>query len=222
MQAFSLDVRSLITGVVLAGGSSSRMQAIAQDKAWLVWQGKPLISHVLERFAPQVGQLGINIHANQDTFLENYQALGLPLWRDQLDQGWEAFPGPMAGMLAGLRMSQTPWLAVVPCDAPLLPGDLVARLYGRAMQTQAKIVIAATENENRQQKDHPVFSLLHTSLQDSLYTYLQGGDRKIMLWIQQHSFERVVFEDARPFTINVNTPEAFHQLGQQPYDELAL
>ena len=36
--------------------------------------------------------------------------------------------GPLAGIAAALAVTTTPWLACVPCDAPFLPADLVARL----------------------------------------------------------------------------------------------
>lgn len=213
MSGSSVHIQSQVTGMVLAGGGSSRMHSITDDKAWLPWQGKPLIAHVIERLIPQVGTLSINVNAD----LADYQAFNLPLWPDQLDEDWEKRPGPMAGMLAGLRQCQTPWLAIVPCDAPLLPANLVKQLYECATLTGAKIVIAATRDGNKKLKDHPVFCLLHTSMQDSLYAYLKGGDRKIMLWMQQHAFERVVFEDSYPFIMNVNTPEAFNELQKINY-----
>ena len=214
------QIKTQVSGMILAGGSSSRMQAIATDKAWLNWQGKPIIQHIIERFQPQVNALSINVNASP----EAYQALGLPLWQDQSEPDWEKFPGPLAGILTGLRMCQktslasqipqTPWLAVAPCDAPLLPIDMVEKLYQQATHTGAKIAIASTMDTEDKIKDHPVFSLIHTSMLESLYAYLQSGNRKIMLWMKQHSFERVVFEDARPFIINVNTPEMFNQLSQ--------
>lgn len=199
---------SQITGMVLAGGASTRMRSLTDSKALLLWRGRPIISYVIEHLQPQVATVVINAN----THLEQYAALGLPIWKDLLDPQWEAFPGPMAGMLTGLRNATTPWLATVPCDAPLLADDFVEKLYRRAMATHAKIVIASTQAEEKSAdefKDHPVFALLHRSLLHSLYHYLKGGDRKIMLWMQQHHFERVLFEDQRPFMVNINTAEAF-------------
>ena len=51
-----------LTGLILAGGAGRRVQGA--DKAWLDWQGRPLIKQVEARLAPQVQQLWIS--ANRD------------------------------------------------------------------------------------------------------------------------------------------------------------
>ena len=49
-------------GIVLAGGTSSRMGG--GDKCLLPLGGRPLLDHVIERLRPQIGSLVIN--ANDD------------------------------------------------------------------------------------------------------------------------------------------------------------
>ena len=61
-----------VTGVVLAGGMGRRMGGV--DKGLVLLDGEPMVAHVLERLAPQVGALVIN--ANQN--LERYAAFGHP------------------------------------------------------------------------------------------------------------------------------------------------
>ena len=60
--------KSSITGLILAGGRSSRMNVDTagkpRDKALLEFRGKRLVDHVFERIAPQVG--GVMINANQN------------------------------------------------------------------------------------------------------------------------------------------------------------
>jgi molybdopterin-guanine dinucleotide biosynthesis protein A len=51
-----------ITGLVLAGGRGSRMGGL--DKGLQPFQGKPLVRHVLQRLAPQVGALMVNANRN--------------------------------------------------------------------------------------------------------------------------------------------------------------
>lgn len=202
-----------ITGLILAGGASQRLKAYAKDKGLLLLDGQPLVAHVAHRLRPQVSSLAIS--ANQH--LEQYQALGLPVWTDIKEDSWEDFPGPLAGILTGLHHSQTDWLVTAPCDSPLLPANLVEKLYQKAYQTKSKITIACTKNEDNSEqsfKDHPVFALIHTSLRDSLHRYLLGGDRKIMLWMQQHAFERVIFDEQQAFMANINTIEDFNHLNQ--------
>ncbi len=43
------------TGIILSGGKSSRMNY--QDKAWLPYEGKPLIHHAITRISSQVSQI---------------------------------------------------------------------------------------------------------------------------------------------------------------------
>lgn len=200
--------KAQVTGLVLAGGGSSRMHSTIDDKGLLLWQNKPLASYALERLGPQVGTIAINANRH----LPDYALLDVPVWIDERDADWERFPGPLAGMLTGLRHSQTPWLATVPCDAPLFPHNLVEKLLHTALNANVKIVYACTMQANQpgqtaqRVKDHPVFALLHHSLKDSLYAYLQGGDRKILLWIKQHAHERVLFDEHTAFMANINTP----------------
>ena len=59
-----------ITGVVLAGGQGRRMGGV--DKGLQSLRGRPMVTWVLERFAPQVDEVLIN--ANQN--LEEYAAFG--------------------------------------------------------------------------------------------------------------------------------------------------
>src|SRR6185503_5545242 len=81
---------------------------------------RPLVDHALARLAPQVREVMISANRNAPA----YAARVTRVLADASDD----FPGPLAGILAGLHAAPTPWLAVVPCDSPCLPADLVARL----------------------------------------------------------------------------------------------
>ena len=107
-----------ITGVILAGGRGSRMGGV--DKGLQNFNGMPMALHALMRLAPQVGEVMINANRN----LGAYDAMGVPVWPDALPD----YPGPLAGFLTGLERCETPYLVTVPCDSPLFPTDLVARL----------------------------------------------------------------------------------------------
>src|SRR5436190_9882244 len=81
-----------VTGVVLAGGQGSRMGGV--DKGLQVFRGKPMVQHVVERFAPQVCELLINANRNP----EAYANLGYRVIADEID----GFAGPLAGFERGL------------------------------------------------------------------------------------------------------------------------
>src|ERR1700679_2049327 len=112
--------RNDITGLILAGGRGSRMGGV--EKGLQIYSGRPLAQHTLERLRPPVPPVMVNANRNQET----YRALNVPVWSDQVPD----FPGPLAGMLAGLAHCDTALMATVPCDTPNFPLDLVARLAG--------------------------------------------------------------------------------------------
>ena len=189
-----------ITGLVLAGGRGSRMGGV--DKGLQNYHGMPLAMHALLRLSPQVGHLMINANRN----LAAYESMGAPVWPDPIAD----YPGPLAGWLAGIERCETPYLAIVPCDSPHFPGDLVARLSEALVREDADIAMAATLEDGRVQVQ-PVFCLLKTMLLESLVRYLQGGDRKIDRWTAQHRCAQVMYEDAPAF-FNANTLEELHRL----------
>ena len=190
-----------ITGLILAGGRGSRMGGT--DKGLQAWRGMPLALHALLRLSPQVGQLMINANRN----LGAYESMGAPVWPDALPD----YPGPLAGFLAGLEHTQTPYLVTVPCDAPLLPDDLVARLADALERDGADVAMAATV-EDGQLQVQPVFCLLRASLLESLVAFTHAGQRKIDRWTGQHRCVTVVFDDVAAFA-NVNTLDELQRLG---------
>jgi molybdopterin-guanine dinucleotide biosynthesis protein A len=197
--------RADITGLVLAGGRGSRMGGV--DKGLQLLAGRPLAQHALERLRAQVGPLLVSANRNA----ESYAALGAPVVADSLpDQ-----PGPLAGMLAALQRCRTPYLAVVPCDAPDFPADLVARLAGALALHDAEIAMAATLAPGGGVQFQPVFCLLQATLRDSLAAYLAGGQRRVDRWTAQHRCVQVLFDDAQAF-VNANTALELQRLPLPP------
>lgn len=180
----------LISGGILAGGQGSRLGGV--DKGWLDYQGKPLIAHVLDRLAPQVGQIMLNANRNQPRYAE----LGYPVVND----AHGGYPGPLAGIYALLNACETPWLLIAPCDAPFLPLDLASRLF-QALETENAVIAIARDAKRKQ----PTHALIRQSLLADLDAFLQRGERKVMAWYAQHKHCFVEF-DERAF-VNINTPE---------------
>lgn len=193
--------RQDITGLILAGGRGSRMGGV--DKGLQNHLGIPLALHALLRLQPQVGEVMINANRN----LAAYESMGVPVWPD----AWSDYPGPLAGMLAGLEHCTTPWLVTVPCDAPLFPEDLVTRLASAADLEGAEIAMAVTREPQGSLQPQPVFCLLSSSLLESLVSSLNAGERKIDRWTAQHRCASVVFDDHRAFA-NANTLQELRAL----------
>lgn len=194
-----------ITGVILAGGRGSRMGGA--DKGLQNFNGIPMALHTLMRLAPQVGEVMINANRN----LGAYEAFGVPVWPDVLGD----YAGPLAGFLTALERCETSWLVTVPCDTPLFPQDLVARLARAAEEQDAEIAMAAAPEEDGQIHTQPVFCLLRVDLLESLVKFTQANGRKIAAWTAGHKTVLVPFDqpqdDPRAF-FNANTLADLHQL----------
>ncbi len=210
---------SQITGCVLAGGRGTRMGGV--DKGLQLFRGQPLALQALQRLAPQVGPLLINANRHADVYARLAGPLGAQICADALPD----YPGPLAGFLAGLTHCQTEWLLCVPCDTPLFPADLVARMTQAYQQEQgqADIIIAHGRDTERaapgqmpELRAQPVFCLIRASLRDSLHSFITAGGRKIDAWTSQHRSIAAVFddpEDAQAFS-NANTLAQLHDLEQ--------
>ncbi|QXZ10467.1 molybdenum cofactor guanylyltransferase MobA [Comamonas sp. Y33R10-2] len=215
-----------ITGCLLAGGRGARMGGV--DKGLQSFQGLPLALHALQRLAPQVGPLLIN--ANRNT--EAYAALGKPLGAKVCADTLPDYPGPLAGFMAALAQCQTPWLLCVPCDTPLFPLDLAAKMIAAHEQSSgtADIIIAHgwehMDGESTQPgklsgqlpelRAQPVFCLIKASLKHSLEAFITSGGRKIDTWTGQHRCAKAVFDrpgDEQAFA-NANTLAQLHALEQ--------
>ena len=179
-----------ITGVILAGGQGRRMGSV--DKGLQPLRGKPMVQHVLERFAPQVDEILIN--ANQN--LDQYQAFGHKVVPDEIG----GFAGPLAGLHRGLSAATHALVATVPCDSPFLPLDLIARLYAELNEQHADLAVARTGDQ-----PHPVFCLTRKSVLPGLTAFLESGGRKIDAWYAALKVAEVRFDDEEAAFSNINT-----------------
>jgi molybdopterin-guanine dinucleotide biosynthesis protein A len=199
-----------ITGLVLAGGRGARMGGI--DKGLQPFHGEPLALHAVRRLRPQVGALMVNANRNRAA----YEAFGAPVWPDDLGD----YPGPLAGFLSGLEHCATPWLLTVPCDTPLFPPDLAARLAEAAAAADAQVAMVTAPEPTEADaapalRPQPVFCLLRTDLRDSLRRYTEAGGRKVHAWTAQHRTVLVPFDrpgDAPQAFFNANTLPELHAL----------
>lgn len=191
-----------VTGVILAGGQSRRMGG--GDKGLLDLAGKPMLAHVIQRLAPQVGRLVINANGDPARFAR----FGLPVVPDSIG----GFAGPLAGVLVGLRWSaeNTPkarWIVTAAGDAPMLPSDLVCRLAAVVADRPTGIALARSSGEL-----HPVIGLWPIAMADDLEKALREGVRKVLHWTDRHGTVAADFPampiggiEVDPF-FNANTP----------------
>ncbi len=187
------------------------------DKGLVDWRGQPLVSHVLNRFAPRCAQVLVSANRN----LDRYRALtapwatsaasaqlGLPtVWPDAADLPMAS--GPLAGILSLARHAHTNWLQVLPCDSPSLPADLIDRLLATALATDADAVVPHTLDAHGESRDHWVCALVHQRSLPALAQQFDAGERKVSRWLCSLRWHRVSFADPLAFA-NLNALESLH------------
>jgi molybdopterin-guanine dinucleotide biosynthesis protein A len=175
--------------VILAGGQSKRMQV--QNKATVLFKGKSLITHVIDRMKTQAKHIVINTHHNQNDF----EKFNLPL----IDDALSIQEGPILGILTSLQKIKTDWVQFVPCDTPNLPNNLIANLM-KEVEAQKTLVAVPETNDGFQS----ACLLCHTSTLKNLQDFFNQGGRKIEDWVRQLPLSIVRFHDQSQF-ININT-----------------
>ena len=128
------------------------------------------------------------------------------------DPVYGTYAGPLAGVATALRRLQTPWLLTLPVDTPYLPDDLVTRLAARAQQG-ALLVSAITEHGA-----FPLCMLVHRTLAMSLHYALLAGQRKVRAWQADAGGVDVQFDAQGQAFFNINSLHDLETLqgGSQP------
>ena len=151
-----------ILGVILAGGQSRRFGG--GDKGFADLDGRPVLSHVIERFRPQVGRLILN--ANGD--LSRFASFGLEVVADREIPG----QGPLSGILTALEWAKRhapdcTAVATVSTDVPFLALNLIQRLEA---ERGDRVAIAVSAGRR-----HPTIAIWPLTSREAVADALQRG-----------------------------------------------
>lgn len=189
-----------IIGVILAGGQARRLGGV--DKGLVEVGGRRMIEWIVDGLGPQVDTIVINANRNPD----RYRRFGFPVVADRLS----SYQGPLAGVAAALDgVPDGAAILTVPCDSPMLPPDLAARLLG-ALEAQRAELAVAHDGERLQ----PVHALIPAALRASLDAYLATGERAMHGWYARHRMATADFSDRRDLFLNLNRPDDLARLEQ--------
>lgn len=134
------------TGIILAGGKSSRM---GRNKALLEIDGKKVIERIVDELKHIVDHI-IIVNNN----FEEYEFLQLPMVKDK----WQGI-GPLAGIHAGLSASTTERNLIVACDMPFISSEIGSYLLKELADYDGVIPVI----EGRM---HPLFSAYRKNVKD--------------------------------------------------------
>jgi len=114
-----------VTGIILAGGNSSRM---GTDKGMQLLCGKPLISYAINALAGLCCEILISSSS------EEYESFGYRVIPDAI-RGI----GPMGGLYSAMMQSKTDDNLVLSCDLPFVTEELLAYILQNAAGYQVAI-----------------------------------------------------------------------------------
>lgn len=186
-----------ITGVILAGGKSSRM---GSDKGLLEFRGSRMVERIVVALKPQVNS--IMIISNSD----NYDYLGYPVYRDLIRDC-----GPMGGIFTALSYSKTDGILVVSCDLPLVRETVFKSLVEAAGQSEMVIPVHGTG------QTEPLCAIYRKTCAATFGRLLEQGNWKIKDSLKYFNVSRIDFsddQDAGHCFFNVNTPSEYQTLKQ--------
>lgn len=180
-----------VTGIILAGGKSSRM---GSDKGMLDLSGKKFIEHIITAIKPKVDQ--VIIIANND----NYNAYGYPVYKDLITER-----GPIGGIYTGLTYSTTEKNIVVSCDIPFITSSLVQHIIEHSAGADIAVPIYKGNIE-------PLCSVYNKSITEEIGKLINKGELKMLKVIQHLMTREVVINETLKFytddlLLNINTPE---------------
>ena len=177
--------------LILAGGRGQRMGG--RDKGLVAWQGEPLVAHVQRVVRPLSDDLVISCNRNQEAYRT---------YADQLVGDAEAdFPGPLAGVIAGLKVARHEWMVVLACDAPLVDRDLIEALSRLAVASDSAAMVRQGGFWQ------PMFSVLPRRILPMLEQAWAAGERSLQKALLRETVQGLeCTEDDRRLS-NFNSPE---------------
>ncbi|WP_141236958.1 molybdenum cofactor guanylyltransferase [Paenibacillus sp. 7523-1] len=192
------------TGIILAGGLSSRM---GSNKALLTLDGSIVLEHVASAIAPAVSRVIVAAGPNVGA----YQALGYTCVED-------GYPGkgPLAGLHAALEASETEWNLVCACDMPLVQPSLFTTLQRLAASDKThRAIVPRLEG-----RVHPLVGIYHIDVLPSLEQCLIEDRLRVTRWLDEvgcryveaEDLERAGVQDAAAQLINMNTMQDYRNL----------
>lgn len=177
-----------ITGIILAGGKSSRM---GQDKGFLMHQDITFIQRIINALKPISQQLLI-VGDNP-----NYDSLGITRISDQFTNS-----GPLSGLYSGLNASKTEYNLVLSCDVPLVNSDMLLELIPQD-NTQTDAVIYTYKNRKM-----PLIGYYNKKVVPILENELQHKRLKLTAALDKINYRTIEIPSKWESAVkNINTPE---------------
>lgn len=177
-----------ITGIVLAGGKSSRM---GSDKGLLTINDKTFVEHVIVAMKPLVDKI-IIVSNNKD-----YDQFGYRRVDDSIKDS-----GPLAGLYSGLKHSETEFNLVLSCDIPMIKTEILKKLVDADLENHEVVQIESNT------KTMPLIAMYKKQCMHKCLELLQQGERRLRVAVNELKTKTIIIDaEFDQFVKNVNTKE---------------
>lgn len=177
--------------LILAGGRGQRMGG--RDKGLVPWRGEPLVAHVQRVVRALSDDLVISCNRNHDDYR---------VYADQLVSDAQAdFPGPLAGVIAGLKVARHDWVVLLACDAPQIDRTLIEDLLRLAVAHDSAAMV------RQDGYWQPMFSVLPRRVLPLLEHAWQAGERSLQKALLQANVQALTCAASDQRLSNFNNPD---------------
>ncbi len=170
-----MTTKNNITGIILAGGKSTRM---GLDKGFVLWKGKPFVQYSIIALKPLVSKMLI---VSDHTL---YDRLSYKRVKDSFQEA-----GPLSGLYSGLKESETELNLVLSCDVPLITSSVLEKLVA-AYHNGVDAVICSADD-----KIMPLVALYHKNCYHVCKSLLDSGERRMMRLLDKLPTTRYIVLD---------------------------
>jgi len=175
-----------ITGIIIAGGKSSRM---GTDKGFIELNGDSFMSRIIKALEPLVNDI-IIVSNNAD-----YDVFNLKRVEDIV-----ADAGPLAGLYSGLYHSKTENNIVLSCDVPLI-NTTVLKTLTEDIKDDINVIQLEINN-----KTMPLIALYKKQCMHQCLELLKQGERRLRFAVSQFKTKTIILDQhLERYVKNINT-----------------
>jgi len=188
-----MNGRNDITGIVLAGGKSSRM---GTDKGFLKLEGMTFMERIIHSLKPLVNQI-IIVSDNAD-----YDLFGQKRVEDMIKDS-----GPLAGLYTGLYHSKTEYNLVLSCDVPLINGITLKKLIDN-MEDGVDVVQFESQN-----KTIPLVAIYRKHCMNICLELLKKDEKRLRVALAHLKVKTIAVNSDMEYAVrNINTMDELNEI----------
>ncbi len=183
-----------MTGIILAGGKSSRM---GENKAFIEIEGIPIITRIHRILKELFQEIIIVVNDNDKELFKDFDSKA---YSDLVPQG-----GALGGLYTGLFFSSSPYSFCVGCDMPFLKESVIRYLMKEAKNDD--VIVPRTKDGLQ-----PLHAIYSKNCLEPIRKTMGGKSRIIDFFpmvrvkvIEEYEFS--FLDPSRDSFININTPE---------------